>query len=58
VLRLEVWDASPAPPVVQETDLTSESGRGLLMIECMSTRWGHRRQDAGKVVWCEVALPR
>lgn len=57
VLLLEIWDASPAPPVVQEADLTSESGRGLLMIEVMSTRWGHHQQDGGKVVWCEVALP-
>jgi two-component sensor histidine kinase len=56
-LLLEVWDASPAPPVVQEVDLTSDCGRGLLMVEFMSSNWGHRPADGGKVVWAEIPLP-
>jgi anti-sigma regulatory factor (Ser/Thr protein kinase) len=54
---LEVWDANPAPPVVQDVDLTSDCGRGLLMIECMSSTWGHHPHDGGKVVWCELPFP-
>jgi anti-sigma regulatory factor (Ser/Thr protein kinase) len=56
-LVLEVWDANPAPPVVQEVDLTADGGRGLLMIECLGDKWGHHAADGGKVVWCEVAFP-
>lgn len=54
---LEVWDANPAPPVVQEVDVTSGCGRGLLMIEYLSSTWGHHPADGGKVVWCELPLP-
>jgi len=56
-LLLEVWDASPAPPVVQDVDLTSDCGRGLLMVEFLSSSWGHRPAAGGKVVWCELPLP-
>jgi len=57
-LVLEVWDASPAPPVEHEVDLTSDGGRGLLMIECLGDKWGYHAADGGKVVWCEVAFPQ
>jgi anti-sigma regulatory factor (Ser/Thr protein kinase) len=57
-LVLEVWDANPAPPVMREVDLTSEGGRGLLMIECLGDKWGHHPADGGKVVWCEIAFPQ
>jgi anti-sigma regulatory factor (Ser/Thr protein kinase) len=56
-LVLEVWDANPAPPVAHELDLTSDGGRGLLMIECLGDKWGHHAADGGKVVWCEIAFP-
>jgi hypothetical protein len=56
-LLLEVWDANPAPPVVQDVDLTGYGGRGLLMIECLCDNWGHHAADGGKVVWCEMAFP-
>jgi anti-sigma regulatory factor (Ser/Thr protein kinase) len=56
-LVLGVWDANPAAPVVHEVDLTSDGGRGLLMIECLGDRWGYHATDGGKVVWCEIAFP-
>jgi anti-sigma regulatory factor (Ser/Thr protein kinase) len=56
-LLMEVWDADPAPPVLQEADLTSDCGRELLMVDILSDSWGHHAADGGKVVWCELAFP-
>jgi serine/threonine-protein kinase RsbW len=32
-------------------------GRGLVIIEAMSARWGVSVTEAGKSVWCELATP-
>jgi anti-sigma regulatory factor (Ser/Thr protein kinase) len=56
-LLIEVWDADPGSPVLQEADLTAEGGRGLLLVDILGDGWGHRAADGGKVVWCELALP-
>ena len=32
----------------------SESGRGLMVVAALSTRWGWFRVSNGKAVWCEV----
>jgi anti-sigma regulatory factor (Ser/Thr protein kinase) len=53
-LRIEVWDASPAVPVLQEADLTGDRGRGLVLVDVLSAAWGHRPAGCGKVVWCEM----
>lgn len=55
-LLIEVWDANPAPPVLQDADLTCECGRGLLLVDILGDGWGHRAADGGKVVWCELAF--
>jgi anti-sigma regulatory factor (Ser/Thr protein kinase) len=55
-LLIEVWDADPGSPVLQEADLTGEGGRGLLLVDILGDGWGHRAADGGKVVWCELAL--
>jgi anti-sigma regulatory factor (Ser/Thr protein kinase) len=34
------------------------SGRGLLIVDELSDRWGVQVTDHGKTVWCEVAVPR
>lgn len=56
VLRLEVMDhaeGSPPDPKVAEPD--DESGRGLFLVDALSTAWGVESTDHGKVVWAEVA---
>ncbi|MCX4976252.1 ATP-binding protein [Streptomyces sp. NBC_00620] len=56
-LFVEVWDCDPNPPVVQEWQPGAESGRGLVLIEAMSRRWGTYNAGAsGKVVWAELEL--
>ncbi len=58
-LLILVWDASPLPPVcVTTTSDDAENGRGLLLVETLSTRWdyfGH--QHGGKVVWAMLDTP-
>jgi anti-sigma regulatory factor (Ser/Thr protein kinase) len=51
-----VWDASPLPPVLLEADANAENGRGLLLVQAVSVRWGwHFPPDlGGKVVWAQA----
>jgi serine/threonine-protein kinase RsbW len=57
--RVEVLDASPVRPSVPPSTGLLESGRGLVMVAALSTRWGSERRAAGKAVWFEgLATPR
>jgi hypothetical protein len=62
---VEIWDGNLAPPVPGQTSLEGETGRGLLMVEAVSSRWGYyypARQPremapdarAAKVVWALI----
>ncbi|MEW1829401.1 ATP-binding protein [Streptomyces sp. NPDC088196] len=56
-LFVEVWDSNPDQPVVQGWRLDAESGRGLVLIDAMSRRWGtYDAGVGGKVVWAELEL--
>ncbi|MET9351420.1 ATP-binding protein [Streptomyces sp. NPDC006617] len=54
-VRLEVTDPEPhawlAPRRPGETE---EGGRGLLLLDAVSLRWGVEQGRCGKTVWCEV----
>lgn len=52
---IEVWDSRPEPAALLQPDAATESGRGLLIVDALASRWGQRAADGGKVVWCEVA---
>ncbi|HEV2253396.1 MAG TPA: ATP-binding protein [Streptosporangiaceae bacterium] len=57
---LAVADASPKPPVRLSLEPEAEGGRGLALVETLSSRWGwHLVSIAGlmKVVWAEWRLP-
>jgi len=59
-LLLAVADASPRPPVRLNMGSDAEGGRGLALVEALSSRWGwHPASIAGlrKVVWAEWHLP-
>jgi anti-sigma regulatory factor (Ser/Thr protein kinase) len=50
---IQVWDSDDNIPVPQTVGLDAESGRGLLLIETLSSKWGcytAGNQD-GKIVW-------
>ncbi|MEV5234969.1 ATP-binding protein [Streptomyces pseudogriseolus] len=61
-LRIEVTDARPdrsvpLPGTLTPADADTESGRGLLLVESLSTHWGATAGDPyTKTVWCEVPL--
>jgi Histidine kinase-like ATPase domain len=54
-----VWDACPDPPVRLHPDGDTEGGRGLMLVEALSTRWGfypYRWNGAeGKAVWALIS---
>ena len=52
--RIEVRDGSRGTPKLVDKELDSESGRGLLLIDALSSRWGFARSGHGKTVWFEI----
>jgi anti-sigma regulatory factor (Ser/Thr protein kinase) len=54
VVRIAVRDGSPVPPSIQHPDPTAIGGRGLLLVDHFSDRWGSELIPGGKVVWAEV----
>jgi hypothetical protein len=59
-LLLAVADASPRPPVRLSIGPDAERGRGLALVEALSSRWGwHPASTTGmrKVIWAEWHLP-
>jgi anti-sigma regulatory factor (Ser/Thr protein kinase) len=51
---IHVWDGSDEMPVVRQADPDSESGRGLMIIESLSSDWGSYQVGNGKVVWARI----
>lgn len=54
LLRIEVADGDARLPVVQRPPADATGGRGLLLVEALSRRWGADATDGGKVVWFEL----
>ncbi|HEV2346612.1 MAG TPA: ATP-binding protein, partial [Actinocrinis sp.] len=50
-LLCEVCDRTRTPPELQELSATAERGRGILLVNELSRKWGHRRTATGKIVW-------
>ena len=50
-VRVEVADQSPEWPVLQALDRDALSGRGLLLVEGLSSGWGVLAGGTGKTVW-------
>lgn len=57
VLRIEVLDHGSGSPDLQTTDVTSERGRGLLLVSQLTASWGVETISGnGKNVWAELPL--
>ncbi|QTE30988.1 ATP-binding protein [Pengzhenrongella sicca] len=56
-LRVEVDDAGTEVPHLREPELTASGGRGLLLIDTFTARWGCTMRGAGgKTVWFDLFL--
>ncbi len=53
---LAVADESAAVPRGRRFSAESATGRGLRLVESMSSAWGVEVDGAGKTVWCRVPL--
>jgi hypothetical protein len=55
-VQIEVWDGlDRMPQRGPDLALEAESGRGLVLVEALSTRWGaYPTAGGGKVVWATV----
>ncbi|MEJ5868052.1 ATP-binding protein [Pseudokineococcus sp. 5B2Z-1] len=56
LVRVEVTDRSTRSPALQVPRLDASGGRGLVLVEALSSRWGSRLVGGGKAVWFELVL--
>jgi Histidine kinase-like ATPase domain len=54
---IQVWDGDHRQPLPQNPAPDAECGRGLLLVETLSTQWGCYMPDrqGGKIVWALCA---
>lgn len=55
-VHVEVGDQSPGRPVLKAVDPEALSGRGLILVDGLSSAWGVLGTTTGKVVWFTVDL--
>jgi anti-sigma regulatory factor (Ser/Thr protein kinase) len=56
-LRCEVSDTSSRPPRVRHYSAESSTGRGMRLVEQLSSAWGVIPRADGKTVWFELDAP-
>jgi anti-sigma regulatory factor (Ser/Thr protein kinase) len=56
LVRIGVADRCRDAPEPGSPDDDSEGGRGLLLVDALSWRWGYDRKRWGKVVWAELQV--
>ncbi len=55
-VRLEVCDGSTRPLRPRAAVPTDEGGRGLVLVDALSNRYGVEADEKGKRVWAELLL--
>jgi len=55
--RIEVVDGGEGTPEPQPQDTEAEGGRGIMLVDAMSSSWGVESVPSGKLVWAEIAIP-
>lgn len=53
-VRVEVADGSTRPLRPRSSTMSDEGGRGLLLVDALSTRYGVEADRDGKLVWAEL----
>jgi len=54
LVRICVEDESNEQPTLQHYEPDAVTGRGLVLVDQLSSSWGVDSTPSGKVVWCEV----
>src|ERR1700727_3517553 len=54
-LRVDVHDTSCCLPMPGDAPVDAETGRGLMLVNTLSTEWGSYRTPAGKAVYFTLA---
>jgi anti-sigma regulatory factor (Ser/Thr protein kinase) len=54
-VRIEVSDGSKVAPLLRRPDQSSPTGRGLMLLDRLSSGWGVDVTLEGKTVWFEIA---
>ncbi len=54
-IRVSVRDKSTSTPRLRDYEPTAVTGRGLLLVDRISQRWGIESDGTGKCVWFEVS---
>lgn len=55
VLRVEVSDDDPTLPRLVDPDPMRPGGRGIMLVDALSQRWGVDADERGKTIWFELA---
>jgi anti-sigma regulatory factor (Ser/Thr protein kinase) len=55
-LRISVTDRGTGAPAPRELGPGTDGGRGLMIVEKLSTRWGAEPTGAGTRVWAELPI--
>jgi anti-sigma regulatory factor (Ser/Thr protein kinase) len=56
-VRVEVGDDNTRCPIMLVDDPEAISGRGVGILDALSTRWSVEQDDVGKIVWFELGDP-
>jgi anti-sigma regulatory factor (Ser/Thr protein kinase) len=57
-LIIEVRDCNPEPPILKDVASDNEGGRGLMIVDALSERWGYYHPThRSKAVWAELLIP-
>jgi hypothetical protein len=55
-MRVEVGDDNSRLPTIRSHEPTALDGRGMQLIDALSSDWGVESAGVGKVVWFELSL--
>jgi signal transduction histidine kinase len=55
-IRIEVYDDGPGVPRQRQVRADEVSGRGLRIVDALSTSWGTIPRPASKCVWSEMSV--
>ncbi|MGW5731730.1 MULTISPECIES: ATP-binding protein [Streptomyces] len=55
-VRIEVADSSSTTPYIRPASATAEHGRGLRLVDSLSSHWGFVRHPWGKIIWAELTV--